>query len=106
LSLAISSMISYGSFLHRFVTWIGLILTALSGAYLAVLIVQYATGFRELVNGQLLLLGTTVLMSGVLLLTVGVLSAYTYRIFQEVLARPRYHVAREYGEGLKRTRES
>jgi polyisoprenyl-phosphate glycosyltransferase len=105
-SLAISSMISYGSFLHRFVTWIGLILTGLSGAYLAVLIIQYLTGFRELVNGQLLLLGITVLMSGVLLMTVGVLSAYTYRIFQEVLARPRYHVAREYGEGLKRTLES
>ena len=103
LSLAISSIISYGSFLHRFVTWIGLLLTALSGAYLMVLAIQYLTGFRRLVNGQLLLLGITVLMSGVLLMTVGVLSAYTYRIFQEVLARPRYHVARDYGEGLKRT---
>jgi glycosyltransferase involved in cell wall biosynthesis len=103
LSLAISSMISYGKFLHRFVTWVGLVLTALSVAYLAVLVIQYLTGFRELVNGQLLLLGITVLMSGVLLMTVGVLSAYTYRIFQEVLARPRYHIARSYGQGLKRS---
>lgn len=103
LSLAVSSIISYGSFLHRFVTWIGFTLTLLSGGYLVVLIIQYIGGYRELVNGQLLLLGITVLMSGVLLMTVGVLTAYTFRIFQEVLGRPRYHVAREYGRGLPPT---
>ncbi|MEZ5224996.1 MAG: glycosyltransferase [Ilumatobacteraceae bacterium] len=102
LSLAVSSVISYGSFLHRFVTWIGLSLTLLSGGYLVVVLIQYLTGFRALVNGQLLLLVITVLMSGVLLMTVGVLTAYTYRIFQEVLARPRFHVAREFGCGLPR----
>lgn len=102
LSLAISSIISYGSFLHRFVTWIGLSLTLMSGGYLVVVLIQYLTGFRALVNGQLLLLVITVLMSGVLLMTVGVLTAYTYRIFQEVLARPRFHVAREFGRGLPR----
>lgn len=102
LSLAVSSVISYGSFLHRFVTWIGLTLTLLSGGYLIVVLIQYITGFRALVNGQLLLLVITVLMSGVLLMTVGVLTAYTYRIFQEVLARPRFHVAREFGRGLPR----
>jgi glycosyltransferase involved in cell wall biosynthesis len=102
LALAISSIISYGSFLHRFVTWIGLSLTLMSGGYLIVVLVQYLTGFRALVNGQLLLLVITVLMSGVLLMTVGVLTAYTYRIFQEVLSRPRFHVAREFGRGLPR----
>ena len=100
LSLATSSVISYGSFLHRFVTWVGITLTALSGTYLAVVLGQYLMGFRELVNGQLLVLVVTLLMSGVLLMTVGVLTAYTHRIFQEVLDRPRYHVAREYGTGL------
>ena len=39
-------------------------------------------------------------MSGVLLMSVGVLTAYTTRIFQEVQARPRYHVARDIGGGL------
>lgn len=103
LSLAISSMITYGSFLHRFVTVVGLALTLLSGGYLVVLVAQYVGGYRDLVNGQLLLLGITVLMSGVLLMTVGVLTAYTYRIFHEVLRRPRFHVAREYGSGLPRS---
>ncbi len=102
LSLAVSSIISYGSFLHRFVIGVGLTLTLLSGGYLVVVFIQYLTGFRALVNGQLLLLVITVLMSGVLLMTVGVLTAYTYRIFQEVLARPRFHVAREMGRGLPR----
>jgi polyisoprenyl-phosphate glycosyltransferase len=100
LSLAISSLVSYSAFLHRLVTWAGLILTTLSTIFLTVLVIQYATGFRVLLNGQLLLIGITVLTSGVLLMTVGVLTAYTFRIFQEVLARPRYHVSREVGSGL------
>jgi glycosyltransferase involved in cell wall biosynthesis len=100
LSLALSSVISYGSFVHRFVTWTGLAVTMASAGYLLTILVQYLTGFRALVNGQLLLLGITVLMSGVLMMTVGVLTAYTYRIFHEVLHRPRYHVAREFGRGL------
>lgn len=102
LSLAVSSVISYGSFLHRFVIGAGLSLTLLSGGYLFVVVVQYVSGFRALPDGQLLLLVITVLMSGVLLMTVGVLTAYTYRIFQEVLVRPRFHVGREYGRGLPR----
>lgn len=102
LSLAISALISYSSALHRVVTWIGATLTGLSALYLVVLVVQYFTGERPLVNGQLLLLGITVLMSGVVLMTVGVLTAYTLHVFREVLARPRYHVARERGTGLER----
>jgi dolichol-phosphate mannosyltransferase len=104
LALAMSSIISYGSFLHRFVTWIGLSLTVFSGGYLVTLVIQYIGGYRVLVNGQLLLLAITVLMSGVLLMTVGILSAYTFRIYDEVLARPRFHVARELGRGLPRSR--
>lgn len=100
-ALAVSSVISYGSILHRFVTWVGVVLTVGSGGYLLVVLAQYVSGYRRLLNGQLLLLVVTLLMSGVLLMTVGVLTAYTYRIFQEVLARPRYHVARTFGTGLR-----
>ena len=103
LALASSSIIAYGSFLHRLVIWVGVTLTVISAGYLVVIFLQYITGFRALVNGQLLLLVITVLMSGVLLMTVGVLTAYTYRIFQEVLARPRFHIAREIGQGLPPT---
>lgn len=101
LALAISALISYSSFLHWIVTCIGVLLTALSGIFLTVMTIQYLSGTRALVNGQLLLIGITVLMSGVLLMCIGILTAYTTRIFQEVLARPKYHVAREAGVGLR-----
>lgn len=101
LSLATSSIISYGSFVHRFVTWTGVILTTLSTTYLLVVLGQYLTGHIALVNGQLMVIVLLLLMSGVLLMTVGFLFAYTHRIFHEVLDRPRYHVAREYGSGLQ-----
>lgn len=102
LSLAISAIISYGTFVPRFVIWIGSILTILSGTYLLIATSQYLAGNRSLGNGQLLLLVITLLVSGVLLTIVGVLTAFTYRIFEEVLARPPFHVAREYGRGLSR----
>jgi polyisoprenyl-phosphate glycosyltransferase len=100
LSLAISALISYSSFLHWVVTLIGLLLTSLSGIFLVVITAQYLSGTRVLVNGQLLLIGITVLLSGVLVMCSGILTAYTTRIFQEVLARPKYHVSRELGTGL------
>ncbi len=98
LSLAVSSLISYSSALHRMVTWIGFVLTLASTGYLFLIVAQYFIGTRKLLNGQFLLLGITLLMSGVMLMTVGVLTAYTYRIFHEVLERPRYHIAREFGQ--------
>jgi dolichol-phosphate mannosyltransferase len=100
LALAVSALISYSSILHWVVTLAGLLLSALSGIFLIVITVQYLSGTRVLVNAQLLLIGITVLMSGVLLMSIGILTAYTTRIFQEVLARPRYHVSREVGTGL------
>jgi polyisoprenyl-phosphate glycosyltransferase len=106
ISLATSAIISYGSALHRFVSIVGFVLTVLSTTYLCALIIQYLSGYRHLVNGQLLLLTITLLMSGVLLMTVGILTAYTYRIFQEVLARPRYHIAHRVGVGLGQPDES
>jgi polyisoprenyl-phosphate glycosyltransferase len=100
LALAISALISYSSFLHWVVTLTGLLLSALSAIFLIVISIQYLAGIRVLVNGQLLLIGITVLLSGVLLMSIGILTAYTTRIFQEVLARPKYHVSRELGSGL------
>ena len=101
LALAISALISYSAFLHWIVMLMGLFMSALSGIFLTVLTIQYIAGTRAFVNGQLLLIGITVLLSGVLLMSIGVLTAYTTRIFQEVLARPKFHVSREMGSGLE-----
>lgn len=99
-SLAVSALISYSTFLHWVVTLTGIVLSALSSIFLAAITIQYLAGSRVLVNGQLLLIGITVLLSGVLLMCIGILTAYTTRIFQEVLARPKFHVARELGVGI------
>ena len=100
LALAVSALISYSAFLHWIVTLTGLALTLLSGLYLTAITIQYIVGTRVLVNGQLLLIGITILLSGVTLMCIGILTAYTTRIYQEVLARPRFHIARELGSGL------
>jgi dolichol-phosphate mannosyltransferase len=100
LALAISALVSYSAILHWVVTLAGLVLSALSGVFLTVITIQYIAGTRAFVNGQLLLIGITVLMFGVLLMSIGILTAYTTRIFQEVLARPKYHISRQIGTGL------
>jgi len=105
LALAVDALITHSNFLHWVVTMSGLIFTTLSGLFLAAMTFQYVIGTRAFVNGQLLLIGIVVLMSGVLLMCIGILTAYTTRIFHEVLARPRYHVSREIGKGLQECSE-
>lgn len=100
LALAVNALIAYSDLPHRLVTWTGLTFTLGGLAYLAVLVGQYMLGDRPLQGGITLLIGITVLMSGVLLMSVGVLTAYVYRVFHEVLGRPRYHIARTVGCGL------
>jgi glycosyltransferase involved in cell wall biosynthesis len=107
LALAISVLIAYSAFFHWVVTLTGVTLTFLSSLYLAAITIQYfVADERVLANGQLLLIGITVLFSGVLLMCVGILTAYTTRIYQEVLARPRFHIAREVGPGLDKDARS
>ncbi len=100
LSLAINALIAYSDLPHRLVTWAGLTFTLGGLVYLTILVGQYLVGNRPLQGGITLLIGITVMMSGVLLMSVGVLTAYVYRVFHEVLSRPRYHVSRQVGVGL------
>jgi dolichol-phosphate mannosyltransferase len=100
LALAISALIAYSNLLHWIITLTGVIFTFLSALYLSVMTVQYVINDKTLMNGQVLLIGITVLMSGVSLMCIGILTAYITRIYQEVLARPRFHIAHELGSGL------
>jgi hypothetical protein len=100
LALATSALVAYSDLPHRIVTWAGTTMTLGGVIYLIVLLGQYALGDRPLQGGITLLIGITVLTSGVLLVSVGVLTAYVYRIFHEVLGRPRFHIARQVGVGL------
>jgi len=100
LALATSALVSYSDLPHRVVTWAGTIMATGGVVFLSILLVQYAVGDRPLQGGITLLIGITVLTSGVLLMSVGVLTAYVYRIFHEVLGRPRFHIASRVGVGL------
>jgi hypothetical protein len=48
-----------------------------------------------------LILAVQLFLSGAVLACLGVLGAYLFRIFREVLQRPHFHVAREAGKGLR-----
>lgn len=99
-SLAVSSLIYYGSALPTLVLSAGSALVILSSGYLVIVVGAYALGQRALPAGTVLLLSVSLLTSGVLMLSVGVLTIYAYQIFKEVLGRPRYHVAARRGSGL------
>jgi polyisoprenyl-phosphate glycosyltransferase len=99
-ALALSALIAYSAFLHWIVTLTGIALTTISAFYLSLMTIQYVVGDRTLMNGQVLLIGITVLLSGVSLMCIGILTAYITRIYQEVLARPRFHISHELGSGL------
>ena len=99
-ALAVSALIAYSSFLHWIVTLTGIAFTMISAIYLSLMSIQYVIGDNKLMNGQTLLIGITVLLSGVLLMCIGILTAYTTRIYQEVLSRPRFHISNELGAGL------
>jgi dolichol-phosphate mannosyltransferase len=93
LSLAAETLISYTSVPHRLLLLFGFALSAVSALYLIVLVADYVLRGPELASGVTLLLGISVLLMGAILMSVGVLGIYVFRVFQEVLGRPRYLLA-------------
>jgi polyisoprenyl-phosphate glycosyltransferase len=99
--LAMNTMLTYSDVPYRAVSWSGVALVAASLAYLVLLLGQYAIYGRRIPSGLTLVLTVQLLLSGAVLASLGVLGAYLFRIFREVLDRPRYHVARVAGKGLR-----
>lgn len=92
LGLAIDTLASYTNVPHRILLLLGTVLTALSGLYLAVLVIDYIVRGQELASGLTLLTGIVVLVGGAVLLSIGIVGSYVFRVFEEVLDRPRYLV--------------
>jgi len=99
--LAMNTMLTYSDVPYRAVSWLGVTMVGASLAYLVVLLGQYAIYGRRIPSGLTLVLTVQLLLSGAVLACLGVLGAYLFRIFREVLQRPHYHVAREAGKGLR-----
>ncbi len=93
MSLAVDTLVSYTNVPLRLLVVIGSVITFLSTAYLVVLVVDYLVRGSEFADGLTLLLGVTLLFMGTVLVSLGVLGTYVFRVFQEVLARPRYLIS-------------
>lgn len=93
LQLAADTLISYTNVPHRILLFLGSGIACASLGYLAVLVVDYFVRGPKIASGFTLLLGVILLFMGAVLLSLGILGSYVFRVFQEVLGRPRYLVA-------------
>ena len=93
LALAVNSLVSYTDIPHRLSLYIGLTLFAGSVLYGAAVLVQYLTLGRSLPEGSTLILLMLTLMLGSLMISLGIIGTYVFRVYQEVLQRPRYLIA-------------
>lgn len=93
LSMAVETLVSYTNVPHRLLVVTGFIVSLASAAYLVVLVLDYALRGPTFASGVTLLLGMTLLLMGAVLMSLGVVGTYVFRVFQEVLNRPRYLLA-------------
>jgi polyisoprenyl-phosphate glycosyltransferase len=93
LALALNSLISYTDIPHRLSLYTGLTFFAGSVVYGAVVLVQYLALGRSLPEGFTLILLMLTLMLGSLMISLGIIGTYVFRVYQEVLQRPRYLIA-------------
>jgi polyisoprenyl-phosphate glycosyltransferase len=93
LTLAIDTLVSYTNVPHKMLVFTGFAVSLLSAGYLVALVVDYLIEGPRLANGVTLLLGITLLLMGAVLMSLGVVGTYVFRVFQEVLNRPRYLLA-------------
>lgn len=94
LALAFNSLLNYTDLPHRLLMWMGGLILVASAIYVVLLLAKYFVARGTLPPGLTLLalLGTFSL--GSVMLSLGTLGAYVFRVYQEVLNRPRYIVAR------------
>jgi dolichol-phosphate mannosyltransferase len=100
LSLALRSLASYSDFPIKVFFSFGGAALALAAAYAAAVLFQYAVlGPHGAPSGLTLIVLILMVMMSVMLIGFGVLGAYIFRAYQEILRRPRYLVAQELNTG-------
>lgn len=93
LALAVNSLISYTDIPHRVSIYTGVVLFVGSALYGATVLAQYLIYGRALPEGFTLILLVLTLMLGSLMISLGIIGSYVFRVYQEVLHRPRYLIA-------------
>jgi glycosyltransferase involved in cell wall biosynthesis len=98
-SLALTGMVAFSTAPLRLLTWVGLLLATAALGYGGWVVLEYfiwgisVPGYATLVVGMMFL-------SGIQLLSLGILAEYVGRIYDEVKQRPNYIVAQRNGQGL------
>lgn len=99
MSLALTGMLAFSIAPLRALTLVGLVLSALALGYGAWVVLEYfVTGIA--VPGYATIVVGMMFFSGIQLLSIGVLSEYVGRIYEEVKQRPAYLISQREGAGL------
>jgi polyisoprenyl-phosphate glycosyltransferase len=93
LALALNALLSYTDLPHRILVYLGVLLVLGSVFYGLITIIGYLWLGLALPQGLNLIVLLLVLVLGSLMASVGILGAYLFRVYEEVLRRPRYLVA-------------
>ena len=90
LRLAVNSLVTYTDLPPKMFAALGLAMVALPLLYALLVVAQYVFIGQSLPRGLTVILVFLCGLTGMLMLAIGTLGIYIFRIFQEVLARPRY----------------
>jgi glycosyltransferase involved in cell wall biosynthesis len=94
LGMAVHSLISYTDLPHRFLMTAGATILGTSVLYAIALVIGSLLGRHGLLPGITLLALLVTLSLGSIMLSLGILGMYIFRVYQEVLRRPRYIISR------------
>ncbi len=92
LRLAANSLISYTDIPHRLTILLGALLLLGTFSYGLVVLVQYLVVGSSLPSGITMLILLNCILFGAVLFSLGIIGSYIFKIYQEVLRRPRYLV--------------
>ena len=90
LGLAVNSLITYSDLAPKLFASAGAVMIAAPLLYGGIVLLQYLLAGRTLPQGLTIIVLLLSFLGGTIMLALGVLGVYVFRIFQEVLARPRY----------------
>lgn len=97
LRLAQTTLMSYTNLPTKFLMVLGFSIFAAVALYIAVIIAQYLMHGVEAPPGLILLALLVLTSLAINLVAFGVLGSYLFRVYQEVLGRPRFHVRADTG---------
>jgi len=94
LKLAIDSILSYTDLPHRVLLNMGILTLTISGLYILALLGRYFLTSTPLPPGLTLLALLLTISLGVMMFSFGIIGTYIFRVYQEVLSRPRFLISR------------